>query len=61
MTEIFNGIFDLTGASVISVADFMICLCSALLLGVALALVCTRKTVASKSFTVTAAIIPAIV
>lgn len=61
MTEIFNGIFDSTGASVISVADFMICLCSALLLGVALALVCTRKTVASKSFTVTAAIIPAIV
>ena len=61
MSAIFNGLFDTTGASVISVTDFLICLMSSLALGIILAIICTRKTVASKSFTVTAALIPAIV
>ena len=61
MSAIFNGLFDTTGASVISVTDFLVCLMSSLALGIILAIICTRKTVASKSFTVTAALIPAIV
>lgn len=61
MSAIFNGIFDTSSSSVISVTDFMICLCASLLLGILLAIICTRKTVASKSFTVTAALLPAIV
>lgn len=61
MSAIFNGIFDTTGTSVISVTNFLICLVSSLVLGMLIAVICTRKTTASKSFTVTAALIPAIV
>ena len=61
MSAIFNGLFDTVAETEISVRSFLICLASSILLGIAIAFICTRKTVATKSFTVTAALIPAIV
>jgi uncharacterized membrane protein YhiD involved in acid resistance len=61
MSSIFNGIFDTSTTSTVSVQSFLIALVAALILGAAIAVLCTRKTYSSKSFTVTAAILPAIV
>ena len=60
MNDIFSGIFDSDMTQVISINDFMLCLCSALIAGAVLALVASR-TRASKSFITTLAVLPAVV
>lgn len=61
MENIFRGLFDAETASIISVADFMICIISSLIIGFILAAMYMYKNTYSKSFIVTIATIPAIV
>ena len=57
----FRGLFDSDLIAVISVSDFLLCLCSALVLGVILAVGYMYKTRYTKSFVVTLALLPAVV
>lgn len=59
--KMFEGIFDNGGATVIAVSDFLICLGVSLFIGVFLALIYTYKTLYTKSFVITLAILPAVV
>lgn len=59
--EFFKGIFDTANSTVISLADFLLCLGVSLILGVALAFTCTFKSRYTKSFAITIALLPAIV
>ncbi|MDE7321718.1 MAG: DUF4956 domain-containing protein [Lachnospiraceae bacterium] len=61
MENIFRGLFDAETAGVISVADFMICIVSALVIGLMISVMYMYKNTYSKSFIVTIATIPAIV
>lgn len=61
MTEIFNSIFDSASAAVITPADFLICLGTALIIGIFLAAVYTVKSKWTKSFIITLAMLPAVV
>ena len=55
----FTGFFDvLTG---MTIGDFLICICAALVLGVVMALVFQQKAACSRSFIITMASLPAIV
>ncbi|MBE6880471.1 MAG: DUF4956 domain-containing protein [Ruminococcaceae bacterium] len=60
MDELFNALFT-TGLGTISVPNFIIGVVSALALGIALALIYMFKSVYTKSFVVTLAILPAVV
>lgn len=60
MDELFNALFT-TGLGTITVADFLIGVSSALALGISLALIYMFKSVYTKSFVVTLAILPAVV
>ncbi|MBP3922666.1 MAG: DUF4956 domain-containing protein [Ruminiclostridium sp.] len=60
MDELFNALFT-TGLGTISVPNFLIGVASALGLGVVLALIYMFKSVYTKSFVVTLAILPAVV
>lgn len=57
----FRGLFDAESVSVISVADFMVCVVSALVLGLILAVAYMYRTRYTRSFVVTLAILPAVV
>lgn len=59
--NLFRGLFDAESAGVISVADFMICIVSSLVIGLILSVMYMYKNTYSKSFIVTIATIPAIV
>lgn len=59
--SIFQGVFDTSVASVISLPDFLLCLGVALALGLVLALGYAYKNRCTKSFVVTLATIPAVV
>ena len=59
--SIFRGLFDAETASVISVADFMICIVRSLVIGLILSVMYMYRNTYSKSFIVTIATIPAIV
>ncbi|MDE7478106.1 MAG: DUF4956 domain-containing protein [Lachnospiraceae bacterium] len=59
--SIFRGLFDAETANVISVADFMICIVSSLVIGFIISVMYMYKNTYSKSFIVTIATIPAIV
>lgn len=61
LENVFRGIFDAETASIISVADFMICILSSLVIGFILSVMYMYKNTYSKSFIVTIATIPAIV
>lgn len=61
LDNLFTGIFDTTGASVISVPDFLLCVAVSLLVGLFLALIYTYKGKYTKSFVVTLALLPAVV
>lgn len=61
LNDIFRGIFDSESAVVISVVDFLLCVGSALLIGLLLAFMCSYRTRMSRSFTVTLAMLPAVV
>ena len=58
---IFRGLFDTETAHVISVADFMYCIASALVIGWIIAIFYMYKNAYSRNFIVTIATIPAIV
>ena len=59
--EIFQGLFDTAIIQVIDPIDFLICLGSALLLGILLAFAFAFKAKFTKSFVMTLALLPAIV
>jgi len=61
LNTIFEGIFDTELTTVISVRDFLICLVTALAIGLVLAGVYTYRNRYTKSFLVTLAVLPAIV
>lgn len=61
LNGMFGGIFDSSGAAVISVLDFLVCIGVSLIIGVFLALVYTYKSRYTKSFVITLAILPAVV
>ena len=61
MNYLFEGIFDVEGASVISVPQFILCILVALAIGAVIALVYTYKSRYTTSFVVTLALLPAIV
>ena len=60
-SNIFKGLFDSEYAAVISVTDFLICIGSAILLGLLLAFAFSIKSRFTKSFVTTLALMPAIV
>ena len=61
MENIFRGLFDAETASIISVADFMICIVSSLVIGLIISVMYMYRNTYSKSLIVTIATIPAIV
>lgn len=60
-SELLNGIFDTEFTAVISLSDFAICLVSALIAGLLLAMLYSIKSTSTKSFIITLAMLPAIV
>ena len=61
INDLFKGLFDSELAYVISVTDFLICLGSALLLGILLAAAFSYRARFTKSFVMTLALLPAVV
>ena len=61
LENLFKGIFDAESAAVISPGDFLLCLGTALFLGLVMALVYMFRTRYTKSFVVTLALLPAVV
>ncbi len=61
LNTVFEGIFDTEFTTVISVSDFLICLVTALVIGLVLAGVYTYRNRYTRSFLVTLAMLPAIV
>ncbi|MBE5956377.1 MAG: DUF4956 domain-containing protein [Lachnospiraceae bacterium] len=61
MNMIFGGLFDTDMTAVISVEDFMLCVGTALLLGMILAASFMHRNRYTKSFVVTLALLPAVV
>ncbi len=61
LNTVFEGIFDTEFTAVISVSDFLICLVTALVIGLVLAGVYTYRNRYTRSFLVTLAMLPAIV
>ena len=61
MSTLFQGIFDTATTTVISVPNFLLCVCVALLIGGFLAAVYAYKARFTKSFVLTLAMLPAIV
>ena len=61
LDSIFRGVFDSTTTAAIDISDFLICLCSALIIGVIMALVYTYKNEYSKGFLISLALLPSII
>ncbi len=61
LETIFRGLFDSDLTAVISVTDFMLCLGTALVLGLVMAFAYMYRTRYTKSFVVTLALLPAVV
>ncbi len=61
LTTLFNGLFDSDLTQVISVTDFLICLASALIVGLLMALSYMYRSRYTKSFAVALALLPAAV
>lgn len=61
LDSFFEGLFDNSLVSVISVADFLLCVTTALLIGIFLAAIYTYKSLYTKSFVITLALLPAVV
>ena len=59
--QLFKGLFDTEFTTVISVKDFMLCLVTALVVGLVMALAYMYRTRYTKSFVVTLAMLPAVV
>ncbi len=58
LSEFFGSVFDSTAAVNINVADFLICMASAIVLGMFMAKMYALKTKSTKSFVVTLALLP---
>ena len=61
LESIFRGVFDTDYTVVISVVDFLLCLGTALILGLVMALSYMYKTRYTKSFVITLSLLPAVV
>lgn len=61
MEQLFQGLFDAEGASVVAMGDFLLCIGVSLVLGVILALTFMQQNRYTKSFVVTLGILPAVV
>lgn len=61
LNNLFQGLFDSSAASVITVADFLLCVGCSLLVGLLLACGYMFKTRYTKSFVITLALLPAVV
>lgn len=61
LNNIFAGLFDSGLTTTISVTNFIICIVSALVLGLIMSLAYSYKSTSSKSFVMTLAILPALV
>ncbi|MCC8065025.1 MAG: DUF4956 domain-containing protein [Clostridiales bacterium] len=61
LSELFNGLFDTSQTAVIAVSDFLLCLGSALVCGLVLALAHLYGNRCTKSFAITLALLPAVV
>ena len=59
--NVFRGLFDTDLTSVISVTDFLLCLGTALVIGIVMAIAYMYRTRYTKSFVVTLALLPAVV
>lgn len=59
--NLFRGLFDASNAQVVSVTDFLLCVGSALVIGLLLALMYMHRTRYTKSFVATLALLPAVV
>ncbi|MGI6205326.1 MAG: DUF4956 domain-containing protein [Anaerovoracaceae bacterium] len=59
--DIFSGLFDTTSTSTISVSNFLICVFSALAIGIILAAFYMYRTKYTRSFIATLALLPAVV
>lgn len=60
-SNFFQGLFDTDVTSVITPSNFMLCICSALVIGLMLALFYMYRTRYTKSFVATLALLPAVV
>ena len=60
-TDLFQGLFDTDMTSVIAPSDFLLCVCSALIAGLFLAVFYMYRTRYTKSFVATLALLPAVV
>lgn len=60
-SNFFQGLFDTDMTSVITPSNFMLCICSALVIGLMLALFYMYRTRYTKSFVATLALLPAVV
>ena len=60
-SNFFQGLFDTDMTSVITPSNFMLCICSALVIGLMLALFYMYRTRYTKSFVATQALLPAVV
>ena len=61
LESLFRGLFDTEMTTVIPVADFLLCVASALVIGLLLAWMYMYKTRYTKSFVATLALLPAVV
>ena len=61
LENLFNGLFDTDLTTVISVADFLLCLGASLVIGILMAFAYMYRTRYTKSFVVTLALLPAVV
>ncbi len=59
--NLFQGIFDTDGTRVIAPSEFLLCICSALVIGLILAAFYMYRTRYTKSFVATLALLPAVV
>ena len=61
MNTLFNGVFDTSSQSALSVGNFLLCLAVSLVIGLFIAAVYGYKSRSSQSFLVTLALLPAVV
>ncbi|MGI5894320.1 MAG: DUF4956 domain-containing protein [Candidatus Merdivicinus sp.] len=60
-SDLFRGLFDTDMTTVIALSDFLLCVCSALVIGLILAAFYMYQTRYTKSFVATLALLPAVV
>lgn len=61
LKTLFTGLFDTDVTQVIGVQNFLLCIIVSLLIGAFLAVICNYKNRCTQSFTITLAVIPAVV